>query len=90
MKAAGLLFVFFAIYGCSGKPHVVEPDAEADSPRTSRLYLVSHGWHVGLAIAAEELNPVIPDVKERFVGAEYYELGWGDEGFYQARRLRRV
>lgn len=87
MKAAGLLFVFFAIYGCSGKPHVVEPDAEADSPRTSRLYVVSHGWHVGLAIAAEELNPVIPDVKERFVGAEYYELGWGDEGFYQAREV---
>lgn len=87
MKAAGLLFVFFAIYGCSGKPHVVESDAEADSPRTSRLYVVSHGWHVGLAIAAEELNPVIPDLKERFAGAEYYELGWGDEGFYQAREV---
>lgn len=87
MKAAGLLFVLFAIYGCSGKPYVVEPDARADSPRTSRLYVVSHGWHVGLAVAAEALNPVIPDLKERFVGAEYYELGWGDEGFYQASEI---
>lgn len=87
MKAIGLLFVLFAIYGCSGKPHVVQPDVEADSSRTSRLYVVSHGWHVGLAIAAEELNPVIPDLKERFSGAEYYELGWGDAGFYQASEI---
>ncbi|MFL1452853.1 TIGR02117 family protein [Marinobacter sp. GN3S48] len=87
MKAIGLLFVLFAIYGCSGKPHIVEPDVLTDSSRTSRLYVVSHGWHVGLAIAAEELNPVIPDLKERFSGAEYYELGWGDAGFYQASEI---
>ena len=88
MKAAGLLLVLFAIFGCSGKPHAVEPVAGADSPRTSRLYVVSHGWHVGLAIAAEELNLVIPGLKARFVeGVEYYELGWGDEGFYQARKI---
>ncbi|WP_297794916.1 TIGR02117 family protein [uncultured Marinobacter sp.] len=87
MKTIGLLFVLFAIYGCSGKPHVVQPEVEADNSRASKLYVVSHGWHVGLAIAAEELNPVIPDLKERFAGAEYYELGWGDAGYYQAREI---
>lgn len=87
MKAVGLLFVLFAIYGCSGKPYVVEPDATAEGSRTSRLYLVSQGWHVGIAITAEQLNTVIPDLKERFAGAEYYELGWGDEGFYQAGEM---
>lgn len=87
MKAASLLFVLFAIYGCSGKPYAIEPNVEADSSLTNRLYVVGHGWHVGLIIAAEELNPLIPDLKERFAGAEYYELGWGDEGFYQAREV---
>ncbi|MGM0772774.1 TIGR02117 family protein [Marinobacter sp.] len=84
MKTAWLFLVLFATYGCSAKPNVVEPDAGADSSRSSKLYVVSHGWHVGIAIAAEELNAVIPELAERFVGAEYYELGWGDAGFYQA------
>lgn len=87
MKAAGLLCVLFAIYGCSGKPYVIEPDVKADSSLTNRLYVVGHGWHVGLVIAAEELNRSIPGLKERFGQAEYYELGWGDEGFYQAREI---
>ncbi|WP_166253431.1 TIGR02117 family protein [Marinobacter salicampi] len=87
MKAVGLLFVLFVLYGCTAKPHVVEPDTEADGERTVRLYVVSHGWHVGVAIAADQLNPVVPALKERFDGAEYYELGWGDKGFYQAPEI---
>lgn len=87
MKVTVLLFILFATYGCSGKPHVVEPDDGDDSPRIEKLYLVSHGWHVGLAIAAEELNAVIPELKEHFSGAEFYEIGWGDTGFYQAREI---
>ncbi|MEQ9547420.1 MAG: TIGR02117 family protein [Marinobacter sp.] len=87
MKAIGLLVVLLAIYGCSGKPHVVEPDAGAASSHTFKLYVVSHGWHVGLAMAAEELNTAIPDLKARFPGAKYYEFGWGDKGFYQANEI---
>ncbi|MEP1213972.1 MAG: TIGR02117 family protein [Marinobacter sp.] len=87
MKAAGLLFVLFAIYGCSAKPYAVEPDVDAASPRASNVFVVSHGWHVGIAIAAEELNAVIPELEGRFAGAEYYEIGWGDEGFYQAHEI---
>ncbi len=87
MKTAGLLFALLAIYGCSAKPYVIEPDINADRSRTTRLYVVGHGWHVGLALAADELNPAIPGFKARFEGAQYYELGWGDEGFYQAREI---
>lgn len=87
MKAAGLIFMLFAVFGCSAKPSVVGPEVTADGPRTSKLYVVSHGWHVGIAVAAEELNTVIPELRERFAGAEYYEIGWGDEGFYQAPEI---
>ncbi|MEX2475371.1 TIGR02117 family protein [Marinobacter sp.] len=87
MKAAGLLIVFLALYGCSGKPYGIDTNITADSALTNRVYVVSHGWHVGLVIAAEDLNLSIPGLKERFPEAEYYELGWGDEGFYQAREI---
>lgn len=58
-----------------------------DGSRTIKLYVVSHGWHVGLAIAAEELAPAIPALGHRFSAAEYYEFGWGDKGFYQASEI---
>ncbi len=87
MKTAGLFFVLFAVFGCSANPGVVESEVAADSSRTSKLYVVSHGWHVGIAIAADELNAVVPELAERFAGAEYYELGWGDAGFYQAGEI---
>lgn len=87
MKAAVLLFALLTISGCSGKPYALESDANAGSARTSKLYVVGHGWHVGLVIAAEELNPTLPDLEERFGEAEYYELGWGDKGFYQAEEI---
>lgn len=84
MKFAGLLFVLFAISGCTGKPYVIEPDTNEKGSPTNKVYVVGHGWHVGIVVAAEELNPMVPGLKERFGEAEYYELGWGDEGFYQA------
>ncbi|MCL7945444.1 TIGR02117 family protein [Marinobacter sp. ATCH36] len=87
MKAAGLFLMLFAVYGCTGKPYAVEPAAEADSAPTQRVYVVGHGWHVGVVVAADELNPSIPGLKERFGEAGYYELGWGDEGFYQASEI---
>lgn len=88
MKAAGLLLlVLFAIVGCTGKPYVVEPAAGADGTPIHKVYVVSHGWHVGLVVPAEQLNSRIPGLKERFGEAEYYELGWGDEGFYQAPEI---
>lgn len=90
MKAVGLLIVLSIICGCTARPHVVEPaepETEASDDRTIRLYVVSHGWHVGIAVAADRLSPMVPSLKERFAGAEYYELGWGDKGFYQAREI---
>ncbi|MDX1755740.1 MAG: TIGR02117 family protein [Marinobacter sp.] len=87
MKAIGVLFMLFGLSGCTGLPHAIEPDARAGDARTIRLYVVGHGWHVGLMLAADHLDPMVPQLKDRFHEAAYYELGWGDEAFYQAQEI---
>ena len=34
------------------------------------------------------MGRAIPELKARFVGATHYEIGWGDQGFYQAKKAR--
>lgn len=80
-----VLMVFFATVGCSFKPHAVLANHQENDARTTRLYVVDHGWHVGIAIAAETLEAAIPGLEEHFSGARFYELGWGDSGYYPAR-----
>ncbi len=58
-----------------------------DAVRSHPVFVVSHGWHTGLIIPASHLNHIIPELKERFGDAPYYEIGWGDKGFYQARDI---
>ena len=90
--AFALAFVLFA--GCSGKPAVVEPAPATsaggdEAPRSIRVFVVSHGWHAGLVIPSERMEAAIPDLKERFGVRKppYYEIGWGDKGFYQAPQI---
>ena len=88
MRPAGIIFLALAIAACSGKPYVVEPVLESsDAIRSYPLFVVSHGWHTGLIIPASYLNQAIPDLKERFGDVAYYEIGWGDKGFYQAQEI---
>ncbi len=66
--------------------------------RTHVAYAVSNGWHVGLVVPAGRINALLPDVKKRFekvssepAGANqnvtHYEIGWGDQGFYEASEI---
>lgn len=86
MKARYLL-LSLVIAGCSGKPFVVEPEPELSPIRTHKISVVSHGWHAGLLIPGNELNRVIPQLKSRFGNPLFYEVGWGDKGFYQAQEI---
>lgn len=51
-----------------------------------RIYAVSKGWHAGLVVPSEAVNCAVPELKARFPGATHYEIGWGDQGFYQAKK----
>lgn len=81
-----LLVLMLGLPGCAALPKVVPPRtaAAADAPKPHRIDVVSHGWHTGIVIAAEDAERALPFLKERFQGATHYELGWGDKGFYMA------
>lgn len=49
--------------------------------------VVSHGWHTSLVVPAPLLMASLPRLGERFDGAAYIEIGWGDQGFYQASEI---
>lgn len=82
-----VLVVFLATLGCSFKPHAVMANDQEGEARTTRLYVVDHGWHVGIAMAAETLEAAVPGLEEHFPGARFYEIGWGDSDYYPAREI---
>ncbi len=86
--AVVFLFLCMGISGCATLPRAVEP---IKSPflgkKEKEFYIINHGWHTGLAIAAKDLNKVVPELSVRFPDSSYYEIGWGDSGFYQSNRI---
>jgi uncharacterized protein (TIGR02117 family) len=75
--AAPLLITLAA--ACAPLP----PVTPADTPRSGPfVYLVSHGWHVGIAVEQGELPPTIWPERAEFSGFRYLEVGWGDADYY--------
>ncbi len=62
---------------------VTDDETRADPSIT----IVNHGWHVGIIVPAAQAEAVMPFLQERFYQAQYYEFGWGDQGFYQADEI---
>jgi uncharacterized protein (TIGR02117 family) len=60
---------------------------DSDKDSLYHIHIVNHGWHTGIIIPSESLNLMIPDLLKRFPKAVYYEIGWGDSGFYQADEI---
>ena len=76
----------------SGAPHAGEsPDALASWPpeaqRHKVVYVLSHGWHTGIAVRRADIPDNLWPEKADFPSAAYLEVGWGDETFYQAREV---
>jgi uncharacterized protein (TIGR02117 family) len=86
MKLTVLLLAAVAVTACTEGPSLVQLAQEpADTVRSYPVYVVNHGWHAGLIIPASHLNEAIPELGKRFGSTFYYEIGWGDREFYQAR-----
>lgn len=87
MRLALTLLIFALVYGCSGAPYIVQPQKNTDRASVNPIYVVSHGWHTGLVVSGSKLNAALPDLVERFGDPTFYEIGWGDNGFYQAKKI---
>ncbi|MEN8142478.1 MAG: DUF2459 domain-containing protein [Thermodesulfobacteriota bacterium] len=58
-----------------------------DDQEKRSIYVVNHGWHTGIVVAADSLGPELSFLKKQFKNGRYYEFGWGDERFYRAGRV---
>nr|WP_186827600.1 TIGR02117 family protein [Comamonas testosteroni] len=59
----------------------------ADAKGNVEVHVVGNGWHAGLLLPAQAINARLPTLRQRFPGAGYYEIGWGDVGFYRAKSI---
>jgi uncharacterized protein (TIGR02117 family) len=48
------------------------------------VWVVGHGWHVGLAVRREDVSTAIWPESAELGAVRYVEVGWGDREFYTA------
>ncbi|MFN4942525.1 MAG: TIGR02117 family protein [Akkermansiaceae bacterium] len=86
MNKSGLVALIF-LTGCSTLPRANKISGMSHLARDQQVHVVSHGWHTGIILKAENLNHLMPSLVKRFPDCDYYEVGWGDAGFYQAEKI---
>lgn len=72
---------------CSSRPLAQSTASGQLEFASHTVYVVSHGWHTGLVLPAKQLHDELPALNDRFQNTPYIELGWGDQGFYQAHEI---
>lgn len=92
-----VMVIFLCLQACSTLPDAIIHSAENNNtaPQThnsstdnsNKIYVASHGWHTGFIIAAKASESMLPFLQQRFSDSLYYEFGWGDKGFYQAKEI---
>jgi uncharacterized protein (TIGR02117 family) len=86
MHYFSLLFSIL-LSGCSTLPVANRSHSASSGERKQRIYVASHGWHTGIVLERDYLNQRMPSLAKRFPDSDYYEIGWGDAGFYQAEKI---
>ncbi len=81
-----ILFIslMFILSGCSAFKSWENLPVSYEDETT--IYVVSHGWHTGIVIPGNNLGE-LSFLENQFGKSEYYELGWGDKGFYEAKEI---
>ncbi len=89
IKAIHLLaaLTLLLLCSCVTHPRPLDPVAVNGNGPSRDVHVVSHGRHTGLIIDAEAMNREIPQWKHQFGEVQYYEIGWGDAGFYRAEKI---
>jgi uncharacterized protein (TIGR02117 family) len=88
-RILAVLIPLLLFSACSSEiPLPVNHIAEQQPIRKNQLFVVDHGWHTGFVVPAKAMDEDFPFLKQRFPDDKpYYELGWGDKGFYQSHEI---
>lgn len=70
--------------GCTATQRPVASREHAGA--TKLVHVVSHGWHVGIALARADVSTAIWPESAEFAGFRHLEVGWGDGDYYPAER----
>jgi uncharacterized protein (TIGR02117 family) len=62
------------------------PRSSVEGSLTKVVYLVGHGWHVGIALARADVPRGAWPESDAFGARRFLEVGWGDGDFYPAPR----
>lgn len=68
--------------GCAGPVPELFPPAPAEPAKT--VWVVGHGWHVGLAVRRADVSTRIWPESAELGTVRFIEVGWGDGEFYPA------
>lgn len=84
-----ILLIYLAVLaGCVSAS--AEGEISAGEPADLPVYVVSHGWHTGIAVDRDLAVRSLPALKEEFSRPGYIEFGWGDARYYQAEEKTRM
>lgn len=81
----GCLLIFILTTGCLGPVRDLYPKQKQQRPVP--VYVVSHGWHVGLAFESNYLKRKLPEHKELPEG-KFLLVSWGDNKYFPSERAR--
>jgi len=70
------------VAGCAGPIRGLYPLRPGE--RAVSVYVLSHGWHTGIAVRRADVPAGVWPEHGDFAGSEFVEVGWGDRDFYQA------
>ncbi len=78
------VFTLLLVISCSACAASVKDTALLyENQPQKTIYLVNHGWHVGIVLPRNNITVNALAVASHFPNAQYLEVGWGDRDFYQ-------
>jgi uncharacterized protein (TIGR02117 family) len=80
LAAIILVLSLYLLFGCAA----TGPHPYAGQNPTRPVWLVTSGWHTGLAVRWTDIPPDLFPERADFPKAGYLEVGWGDRDYYQA------
>lgn len=78
-----LLMLLFLATGCLSPVRELYPEEKRERPNS--VYVISQGWHVGIAFESKFLREKLPEHSE-IPDTDFLMVGWGDNKYYPAER----